>query len=98
MPRLLLQAATRIRKNASYFRVNYLIVIVATCAITFLMHPTSLFVLAALLAGWLYLFFVRTTPLVINGRTFRWGGWGGGAIRYCGGVCWGACACVQGPS
>mmetsp|Transcript_46396 Transcript_46396/g.148721 ORF Transcript_46396/g.148721 Transcript_46396/m.148721 type:complete len:109 (-) Transcript_46396:84-410(-) len=33
-----------------------------------LMHPTSLFVLAAISAVWAYMFVVRTDPLVIGGR------------------------------
>ena len=42
-----------------------------TTALTFLMHPSSLFVLAILMGGWGYVFLVRQTPLVINGRTLR---------------------------
>ena len=40
-------------------------------ALSFLMHPSSLFVLGALLVGWVYVFAVRTGPLVINGRELR---------------------------
>lgn len=42
-----------------------------TTALTFLMHPSSLIVMAILLSGWGYVFLIRTTPLVINGRTLR---------------------------
>lgn len=42
-------------------------------ALSFLMHPASLFVLAALLIGWVYVFALRTGPLVINGREIRCG-------------------------
>jgi hypothetical protein len=73
-----LQASARLRKNAAYFRINYLIVLLASVALGFLMHPSSLFVLGALLIGWVYVFAVRSGPLVINGRELRWGGRHGG--------------------
>ena len=62
-------------------------VLMGSVALSFLMHPASLFVLAALLVGWVYAFALRTGPIVINGRELRWGGggcgrwvagWGGG--------------------
>ncbi|GBF89041.1 prenylated Rab receptor [Raphidocelis subcapitata] len=62
------EATARLRKNASYFRVNYLVVLMSSVGLGFLMHPSSLFVLAALLVGWVYVFAVRSGPLVINGR------------------------------
>eukprot|EP00798_Chlamydomonas_sp_ICE-L_P019288 gene19288-25932_t len=68
-PQNLAEAAGRIRKNAAYFRINYLLVMLTTCAVTFLMHPSSLIVLSILLGGWVYILFVRTTPLEIGGRT-----------------------------
>lgn len=63
------EAAGRLRKNAAYFKVNYLIVVLITLAGTFLLHPSSLFVLALLLGGWMYVFMIRTSPLTIGGRT-----------------------------
>ncbi len=35
------------------------------------LNPTSLLVLAGLAVGWMYLFVLRATPLVIGGRTIR---------------------------
>lgn len=70
-PNTLAEAAGRIRKNAAYFRINYLIVMLTTCAVTFLMHPSSLFVLGLLLGAWIYILFIRTTPLEIGGRTLN---------------------------
>ena len=61
------------RKNAAYFRVNYLILMLCVTFITLLLNPTSLIVLGFLTAGWSYLFVVRTAPVVIGGRTFRCG-------------------------
>lgn len=65
------EAASRLRKNAGYFRINYLIVILLTVAGTFLTHPSSLFVLAFLLASWVYMFAIKQGPLVINGKELR---------------------------
>lgn len=65
------QATARLRKNASYFRVNYLILLLSSVGLGFLMHPSSLFVLAAVAVGWVYVFAVRSGPLVINGRELR---------------------------
>lgn len=46
-------------------------VMLASVAVSFLMHPSSLFVLGALLVGWVYAFAVRSGPLVVNGRELR---------------------------
>ena len=52
--------------------MNYLIVVLATTVATFLLHPSSLFVLAALLGAWVYLLLIRKEPVVIGGRQLRW--------------------------
>jgi hypothetical protein len=46
-------------------------VLLVSVAAGFLMHPSSLIVLGGLMAGWVYVFAVRTTPLVLNGRELR---------------------------
>lgn len=71
LPHLTAQAISRIKKNAAYFRVNYCVAVVATCAASFILHPSSLFVLAVLLVAWGYLVFVRQSPIVISGRQIR---------------------------
>ncbi|EFJ48459.1 hypothetical protein VOLCADRAFT_109754 [Volvox carteri f. nagariensis] len=63
------EATSRLRKNAAYFKVNYLIVMVLTTAATFIMHPGSLLVLGFIAAAWVYLFMIRTAPLQLGGRT-----------------------------
>ncbi|PNH09446.1 PRA1 family protein B4 [Tetrabaena socialis] len=68
-PNTIAEAASRIRKNATYFKVNYLIAMLLTTAVTFVMNPTALLVLALLMGSWIYVFIVRTGPLVIGGRT-----------------------------
>lgn len=63
------QATSRIRKNVTYFKVNYIVIMLLTLVLTFLANPSSLLVVAALMGGWAYVFVLRTAPLVIAGRT-----------------------------
>lgn len=71
-PETLAEAYSRIRKNFTYFRVNYLTLIIFALAVSLITHPWSLFVLLGLLASWsfLYLFRPSDQPLVLFGRTF----------------------------
>lgn len=64
------EATGRLKKNAAYFRVNYLafmLVVTVTCMV---LNPTSLIVLGCLALLWTYVFGLRTSPVVIGGRTF----------------------------
>ncbi|GMY25604.1 PRA1 family protein B4 [Fagus crenata] len=65
-------AALRVRKNYSYFRVNYLATIALVLAFSLVTHPVSLLVLVGLLSAWLFLYLFRPSdqPLVLFGRTF----------------------------
>lgn len=65
------QATGRLRKNAAYFRVNYLIFVSLVTLVCFGFHPTSLIVVAFLAMAWAYLFLVRQAPIVLAGRTFK---------------------------
>ena len=69
------QALSRVKKNSSYFKVNYIMVMLTSCIVTFVLHPSSLFVLGLLLGAWIYMLFMRQTPIVIAGRSLRcvWG-------------------------
>lgn len=71
-PDSLTEAASRIRKNFSYFRINYLSLLAFVLALSLLSHPLSLLVLLCLLASWLFLYLFRPSdqPLVVLGRTF----------------------------
>lgn len=71
-PETLAEAYSRIRKNFTYFRVNYLTLIIFALAVSLITHPWSLLVLLGLLASWsfLYLFRPSDQPLVLFGRTF----------------------------
>lgn len=66
-----LQAGSRLKKNLAYFRINYLVVLLLITVVCMALNPTSLLVLAGLAVGWMYLFVLRATPLVIGGRTIR---------------------------
>ncbi|GLI67258.1 hypothetical protein VaNZ11_011441 [Volvox africanus] len=68
-PSNLTEATSRLRKNAAYFKVNYLIIMMLTTAVTFIMHPGSLLILGLVAASWVYFFMIRTAPLQIGGRT-----------------------------
>ncbi|KAL6204337.1 hypothetical protein ACLB2K_021605 [Fragaria x ananassa] len=65
-------AASRVRKNAAYFRVNYLIVLAAVLAYSLLSHPFTLLTLVGLAAAWIFLYSHRQSdqPLVILGRAY----------------------------
>lgn len=71
-PTSLSDATTRVRKNFSYFRVNYLTLLAAVLAFSLLSHPFSLLTLLSLLAAWLFLYLFRPSdqPVVFFGRTF----------------------------
>ncbi|KAK9689303.1 hypothetical protein RND81_09G050700, partial [Saponaria officinalis] len=71
-PESLSDATSRLHKNYSYFRVNYLALISATLVVSLIAHPFSLLTLATLLAAWcfLYLFKPADQPLILFGREF----------------------------
>uniref|UniRef100_M4C778 PRA1 family protein n=1 Tax=Brassica campestris TaxID=3711 RepID=M4C778_BRACM len=71
-PESISDAALRIRKNYSYFKVNYLAVATAIVGFSLVTHPFSLAFLLCLLASWLFLYLFRPSdqPIVVLGRTF----------------------------
>uniref|UniRef100_A0A1U7Y1X1 PRA1 family protein n=1 Tax=Nicotiana sylvestris TaxID=4096 RepID=A0A1U7Y1X1_NICSY len=71
-PESVSDATLRIRKNYSYFHTNYLSLIVVVLAFSLITKPFSLFLLAGLLATWLFLYLFRPSdlPLVLFGRQF----------------------------
>lgn len=71
-PLSLSEAYSRIRKNITYFRVNYVTLLAVVLALSLLTHPFSLIVLLSLLGAWAFLYLFRPSdqPLVILGRTF----------------------------
>lgn len=71
-PENLSEATFRIRKNFSYFRVNYYAIGALALAVSLLTNPISLVILFGLLAAWVFLYFFRPAdqPLVLFGRIF----------------------------
>ncbi|XP_018838962.2 PRA1 family protein B3 [Juglans regia] len=71
-PDSLPEAYSRIRKNLSYFRVNYLTLLALVLALSLLSHPFSLAVLLSLFGAWAFLYVFRQSdqPLIVLGRTF----------------------------
>lgn len=66
------EATLRIRKNYTYFRVNYLTIVVVVLAFSLVTNPFSLLLLLGLLASWCFLYLFRPSdqPLVLFGRMF----------------------------
>ncbi|XP_020583699.1 PRA1 family protein F2-like [Phalaenopsis equestris] len=71
LPLSLGDAYLRIRTNAAYFSMNYAISVVFVVFLSLLFHPVSLLVYVAVIAAWMFLFFLRDQSLVIGGRTFE---------------------------
>ncbi|KAF6152660.1 hypothetical protein GIB67_008097 [Kingdonia uniflora] len=71
-PDSITEAASRIRKNLTYFRINYLTLLASVLALSLLTNPISLIVLLGLLAAWVFLYLFRPSesPLVVFGRSF----------------------------
>ncbi|KAK7314341.1 hypothetical protein VNO77_32861 [Canavalia gladiata] len=55
----------RINTNAKHFRANYVIIILLVLFLSLLGHPISLIILVIMMIAWLFLYFLRETPLVI---------------------------------
>ncbi|KAH7426658.1 hypothetical protein KP509_10G011000 [Ceratopteris richardii] len=58
------------KENLSYFRRNYVIVMLVIVGLSLLWHPISLVVLAVLMVPWIYFYFARSGPLVLFNRSF----------------------------
>eukprot|EP00475_Leptophrys_vorax_P038028 TRINITY_DN662_c0_g2_i1.p1 TRINITY_DN662_c0_g2~~TRINITY_DN662_c0_g2_i1.p1 ORF type:complete len:214 (-),score=13.83 TRINITY_DN662_c0_g2_i1:246-887(-) len=67
-PEGLNDALGRLRKNVVYFKANYIVVILGMVALSLLFSPISIFWIAFLGCAWIYLFMIRSEPLVIGGR------------------------------
>ncbi|KAH7292681.1 hypothetical protein KP509_29G080600 [Ceratopteris richardii] len=61
-------ALLRIKDNLSYFRRNYVIIMLVLIGLSLLWRPVSLIVLIILTAVWIYLYFSRSGPLMLFNR------------------------------
>lgn len=68
-PESVSDASSRMRKNLNYFRTNYAVLALGMLGLSLLWHPGSLFLLLVLVAAWVYLYFSRTEPLILFGRS-----------------------------
>ncbi|XP_058780602.1 PRA1 family protein F3-like [Vicia villosa] len=61
-------AVSRVKSNIGFFQMNYAILILVILFLSLLWHPISLLVWVALMAAWLFLYFLRDEPIVLFGR------------------------------
>ncbi|KAJ4779211.1 PRA1 family protein [Rhynchospora pubera] len=72
-PDSLPSAIHRLRRNLSYFRLNYSLFLLFTLSLSLLSHPFSLLLLLSLLSAWCFLYLFRpadSPPLLLLRRQF----------------------------
>ena len=73
LPTTFIEYGRRIKMNAGYFRMNYVIIILFLLFLILLWHFISLIVLIATMTAWLFLYLVQDYPLMISSPChLRW--------------------------
>ncbi|XP_019436195.1 PREDICTED: PRA1 family protein F2-like [Lupinus angustifolius] len=67
LPSSFITSIQRINTNARHFRANYVIIILLALFLSLIGHPISLIILIIMMIAWLFLYFLRDTPLIIKG-------------------------------
>ncbi|KAF5816873.1 putative prenylated rab acceptor P [Helianthus annuus] len=65
LPQAYPDTLSRIKTNFRYFLMNYVMIVLIILFLSLLWHPISLIVFVALMAAWLFLYFLRDDQLVI---------------------------------
>ncbi|GLT95159.1 hypothetical protein SLE2022_128560 [Rubroshorea leprosula] len=61
-------AKARIRRNVSYFRVNYAMIMLVMLFLSLLWHPLSMIIFLIVFVLWWFFYFFRDDPVVVLGR------------------------------
>ncbi|KAE9587898.1 putative prenylated rab acceptor PRA1 [Lupinus albus] len=67
LPSSFIASIHRINTNVRHFRANYVIIILLVLFLSLIGHPISLIILIIMMIAWLFLYFLRDTPLIIKG-------------------------------
>ncbi|XP_057545426.1 PRA1 family protein F3-like [Amaranthus tricolor] len=69
LPSSINESLLRMKTNLSFFRMNYAIIALIILFTSLLWHPVSLIVFLITMSAWLFLYFLRDSPLILLGRS-----------------------------